>query len=61
MTEKRDVGGLAYSPRSFVFLTETFFINPRGRIVGKFLGELLDASAGRRAVEALLADRRLVP
>jgi cytochrome c biogenesis protein CcmG/thiol:disulfide interchange protein DsbE len=39
---------------------ETFFIDPRGRIVGKFPGEQLDPMVWRRAADALLAGQRVV-
>lgn len=40
---------------------ETFFIDPSGRIVGKFPGEQLERTVWRRAAEDLLAGRRPAP
>jgi len=40
---------------------ETFFIDPQGRIEGKFPGEQLNPAAWRRAADALLAGRRPAP
>ena len=40
---------------------ETFFVDARGRIEGKFPGEQLDPAVWRRAVDALLSGRRPVP